>query len=115
MGRINSENVGVDVGKYLKWILVKQNVRVRTGFNWLRIWPNGEKVLMNLLLPRKVGGYLDQLCKYQLFNNDSIAGLSNAAPVLYFPGALFYSAGFNVNQNFKEKLFLNNSMFQFFS
>jgi hypothetical protein len=30
-------------------------------------------------------------------------------------GALFYSAGFNVNQNFKEKIFLNNSMFQFFS
>jgi hypothetical protein len=42
-------------------------------------------------------------------------GLSNAAPVIYFPGALFYSAGFNVNQNFKEKIFLNNSMFQFFS
>jgi hypothetical protein len=47
-------------------------------------------------------------------------GLSNAtpsgamAPVIYFPGALFYSAGFNVNQNFEEKIFLNNSMFQFF-
>jgi hypothetical protein len=25
------------------------------------------------------------------------AGLSNAAPVIYFPGALIYSAGFNVN------------------
>jgi hypothetical protein len=34
--------------------------------------------------------------------------------VIYFPGALFYSAGFNVNQNFKEKMFLNNSMFPFF-
>jgi hypothetical protein len=42
------------------------------------------------------------------------AGLSNAAPAIYFPGALFYSAGFNVNRNFKEKIFLNNSMFQFF-
>jgi hypothetical protein len=42
------------------------------------------------------------------------AGLSNAAPVICFPGALFYSAGFNVNQNFKEKIFLNNSMFRFF-
>jgi hypothetical protein len=37
------------------------------------------------------------------------AGLSNAvpagamAPVIYFPGARFYPAGFNVNQNFKEK------------
>jgi hypothetical protein len=36
-------------------------------------------------------------------SRESIAGLSNAAPVIYFPGALFYSAGFNVNQNFKEK------------
>jgi hypothetical protein len=50
----------------------------------------------------------------------SNAGLSNAvpagamAPVIYFPGALFYSAGFNVNQNFEEKIFLNNSMFQYF-
>jgi hypothetical protein len=41
--------------------------------------------------------------------------MSNAAPAIYFPGALFYSAGFNVNQNFKEKIFLNNSMFQYFS
>jgi hypothetical protein len=31
------------------------------------------------------------------------AGLSNAAPVIYFPGALIYSPGFNVNQNFKKK------------
>jgi hypothetical protein len=43
------------------------------------------------------------------------AGLSNAAPVIYFPGALIYSVGFNVNQNVKKKIFLNNSMFQFFS
>jgi hypothetical protein len=43
------------------------------------------------------------------------AGLSNAAPVVCFPGALFYSASFNVNQNFKKKQFMNNSMFQFFS
>jgi hypothetical protein len=48
------------------------------------------------------------------------AGLSNAAPagvmapVIYFPGALIYSAGFNVHQNFKKKIFLNNSMFPFF-
>jgi hypothetical protein len=42
-------------------------------------------------------------------------GLSNAAPVIYFSGALIYSAGFNVIQNFKEKIFLNNSMFQVFS
>jgi hypothetical protein len=48
-------------------------------------------------------------------NLRSKAGLFNAAPVIYFSGALFYSAGFNVNQNFKEKIFLNNSMFQFFS
>jgi hypothetical protein len=27
---------------------------------------------------------------------DYTAGLSNAAPVIYFPGALFYSAGFNI-------------------
>jgi hypothetical protein len=38
-----------------------------------------------------------------------IAGLSNAAPagamapVIYFPGALIYSAGFNVNQNVEKK------------
>jgi hypothetical protein len=37
------------------------------------------------------------------------AGLSHAAsagamaPVIYFAGALIYSAGFNVNQNFKKK------------
>jgi hypothetical protein len=48
-------------------------------------------------------------------------GLSKAepagamAPVMYFPGALIYSADFNVNQNFKEKIFLNNSMSAFFS
>jgi hypothetical protein len=30
------------------------------------------------------------------------AGLSNAAPVIYFPGALIYS---DVKQNFKEKYF----------
>jgi hypothetical protein len=41
-------------------------------------------------------------------------GLSNAAPVIFFPGALIYSAGFNVNQNFTKKIFMNNSMFQFF-
>jgi hypothetical protein len=46
---------------------------------------------------------------------DYTAGLSNAPPVIYFPGALIYSAGFNVNQNFKKIIFLNNSMFQFFS
>jgi hypothetical protein len=44
----------------------------------------------------------------------STPGLSNAAPVISFPGALFYSAGFNVYQNFKKKIFLNNSMFPFF-
>jgi hypothetical protein len=49
------------------------------------------------------------------------AGLSNEspegamAPVIYFPGALIYSAGFNVNRNLKEKIFVNNSTFQFFS
>jgi hypothetical protein len=32
----------------------------------------------------------------------SRSGLSNAAPVIYFPGALIYSAGFNVNQNVKK-------------
>jgi hypothetical protein len=42
------------------------------------------------------------------------AGLSNAAPVIYFPGALIYSAGFNVNQNFKKKIFVNNICFNFF-
>jgi hypothetical protein len=44
----------------------------------------------------------------------STSGLPNAAPVIYFPGALIYSAGFNINQNLKKKIFLNNSMFQFF-
>jgi hypothetical protein len=43
------------------------------------------------------------------------AGLFNAEPVIYFPGALLYSAGFNVNQNLKKKIFLNKSMFKFFS
>jgi hypothetical protein len=33
----------------------------------------------------------------------SRAGLSNAAPVIYYPGALIYSASFNVNQNIKKK------------
>jgi hypothetical protein len=33
------------------------------------------------------------------------AGLSNAAPVIYFPGAPLYSAGFNINQNFRKKYF----------
>jgi hypothetical protein len=45
----------------------------------------------------------------------SRAGLSKAAPVIYFLGALIYSAGFNVNKSFNKKLFLNNGMFQFFS
>jgi hypothetical protein len=38
-----------------------------------------------------------------LILNTSRAVLSNAAPVIYFPGALIYSAGFNVNQNLKKK------------
>jgi hypothetical protein len=45
----------------------------------------------------------------------SRAGLSNAAPVIYFPGALIYFTGFNLNQNFKKTIFLNNNIFQFFS
>jgi hypothetical protein len=40
--------------------------------------------------------------------------LSNAAPVIDLPGPRIYSAGFNVNQKFKKKIFLNNSMFQLF-
>jgi hypothetical protein len=46
-------------------------------------------------------------------------GLSNAAPAgamapaIYFPGAPRYSAGFNINQNLKKKIFLNKSMFKF--
>jgi hypothetical protein len=36
--------------------------------------------------------------RQQLWSN---AGLSNAAPVIYVPGALFYSSSFNINQNFK--------------
>jgi hypothetical protein len=57
---------------------------------------------------------------YEVFEPIRYSGLSNAAPagaiapLIYFPGALIYSAGFNVNQNFKKKIFLNNSMFQFF-
>jgi hypothetical protein len=49
------------------------------------------------------------------------SGLSNTvpagaiAPVIYFPGALLYSASFSVNQNLKKKIFLNKSMFKFFS
>jgi hypothetical protein len=31
------------------------------------------------------------------------AGLSNAAPVICFPGALICSAGVNVNQDLKKK------------
>jgi hypothetical protein len=42
------------------------------------------------------------------------SGLSNAAPVISFFGALIFSAGFDVNQNVKKILFLNNSMFKFF-
>jgi hypothetical protein len=48
------------------------------------------------------------------------SGLSNAAPagamapVIYFPGALIYSAGFNVNQNFKKKYFWITVCFNFF-
>jgi hypothetical protein len=63
--------------------------------------------------------------KYDVGSNEEKGGckpgLSNVAPasamalVIYFPGALIYSAGFNINQNFKKKIFLNNSMFQFFS
>jgi hypothetical protein len=58
---------------------------------------------------------------FVIIHSHSKVGLSNAvpagamAPVIYFPGALFYSAGFNVNQNFKNKIFPNNSMFKFFS
>jgi hypothetical protein len=42
-----------------------------------------------------------------IYENNSLsnAGLSNAASMLYFPGALLYSAGFNVNQNLKKKYF----------
>jgi hypothetical protein len=42
------------------------------------------------------------------------AGLSNAVSVIYLPGPLLYSAGFNVNQDLKKKIFLNKSMFKFF-
>jgi hypothetical protein len=41
--------------------------------------------------------------KERVHREDLRAGLSNAAPVIYFPGALIYSASFNVNQNFKKK------------
>jgi hypothetical protein len=40
-----------------------------------------------------------------VLNKYSTSGLSNAAPVIYFPGALIYSAGFNVKPNFKKKYF----------
>jgi hypothetical protein len=51
----------------------------------------------------------EAICKYWCR-----AGLSNAAPVIYFPGALTYSVGFNVNQNFKKKYFLVREGFNFF-
>jgi hypothetical protein len=51
---------------------------------------------------------------FNVWPGNSMAGLFNAAPVIYFPGALFYSAGFNVNQDLKKKIFLNKSMFNFF-
>jgi hypothetical protein len=57
---------------------------------------------------------MTSLCNPTVDTETFKVGLSNAAPVIYFPGALFYSAGFN-NQNFKKKIFLHNSMFQFFS
>jgi hypothetical protein len=43
-------------------------------------------------------------CKYEyLHSQQSTAGLSNAAPVIYFPGALIYSAGFNVIRISRKK------------
>jgi hypothetical protein len=44
----------------------------------------------------------------------STTGLSNTASVIYFPGALIYSAGFNVNQNFKKDYFWITVCFNFF-
>jgi hypothetical protein len=41
-------------------------------------------------------------------------GLSNMEPVIYFPGTLIYSAGFNVNQNVKKKYFWITVCFNFF-
>jgi hypothetical protein len=67
---------------------------------------------MGLVTAKINDDYQRELSKRQAI--PSRAGLPNAAPVIYFPGALFYSVGFNVNQNFKKKVFLNNSMFQLF-
>jgi hypothetical protein len=60
-------------------------------------WPTTSLFIMNICSP--------------MFEH-STPGLSNAVPVIYFPGALHYFAGFNVNQNFKKKIYLNNSMFR---
>jgi hypothetical protein len=57
----------------------------------------------------------ERMCMLRPAGKSFGPGLSNAAPVIYFPGALIYSAGFNVNQNVKKKIFLNDSMFQLFS
>jgi hypothetical protein len=58
--------------------------------------------------------YFHPLKHSNFYKQHSGAGLSNAAPVIYFPGALFYSAGFNVNQNFKKKYFWITARFSFF-
>jgi hypothetical protein len=72
---------------------------------------------LSVLIERTFDTYVNQSSIGQYNPKYYKAGLSNAAPVIYtyFPGALIYSAGFNINQNFKKKIFLNNSMFQFFS
>jgi hypothetical protein len=75
---------------------------------------SGEEVL-------PVGGFSDSVTMCREFVVSRTCSLERALYILYIrpvqrgAGALFYSAGFNVNQNFKEKIYLNNSMFHFLS
>jgi hypothetical protein len=63
-------------------------------------------ILQKLITVEKIwqkrGGYHCQKW-YKIQTNRCTAGLSNTAPVIYFPGTLIYFAGFNVNQNFNKK------------
>jgi hypothetical protein len=101
----NSEVIFVD------WHFVRSNMLYSKSVNPFRL-----NVIQNVQCNEEVTTREDRsLALYGSTGRRCTAGLFNAAPVMYFPGALIYSAGFNVNQNFKKKIFLNNSRFQFFS
>jgi hypothetical protein len=85
----------------------------RVIVNFLQIWQ--ERVHDRVFLASAVGwvNFICNLLTYGLVDSARStfsaaarccrAGLSNAALVIYFPGALIYSACFNFNQNFKKK------------